>query len=464
MRIFANPVEPAPLSVRHAVGVALNLPITLLSQSGLPIDISGMNLQIVLAPRSQGRAYAYALEVDDGPGGRAHADIPGVALNDRRGANIELYSRDQDGVPTALIARGQLQPTWGGYQYAGPLGPMTVPVLVGPTGPQGEEGPMGQAGLDGAAGPTGPTGPIGPEGDPGAQGIPGNPGSAGATGAAGPAGATGPTGPAGPPTYATVSATAPASPVAGQLWYDTTTQDLKTWSGTAWVVSTANWASGGLPLTGDYSYLATVTDVSSVLANVARTFSAVNFGAAHADRQVVVVWSGRTGSQATGTPTVVIGGVTATQVVGLTGGAGAQIAMFRANVPSGSSGSVVVTINQSSSDGVIHVYRVVPRNTATPVVDSAGNFNTTTSVLVSDIAVVSGGFLVAAAIGFTEGLTRAYNGFDTPTNNYPSGPVNSRERMAFSVACNETVGTNDPGFTRGSTSGFALNVVAASFD
>jgi len=92
-----------------------------------------------------------------------------------------------------------------------PLGP------TGPTGLTGATGPTGPTGLTGATGPTGLTGPTGPTGP------------TGVTGATGITGATG----AGAPL--TSSATAPVSPSAGDLWFDTSTGSTFIYYNSAWV-------------------------------------------------------------------------------------------------------------------------------------------------------------------------------------------------------------------------------------
>ena len=85
----------------------------------------------------------------------------------------------------------------------------------GPPGPSGQEGPKGDTGATGAQGPkgnTGSTGAVGPAGATGATGARGATGAQGATGATGAVGAAGST---------SISATAPATPTNGQLWYYT---------------------------------------------------------------------------------------------------------------------------------------------------------------------------------------------------------------------------------------------------
>ena len=83
---------------------------------------------------------------------------------------------------------------------------------VGPTGPTGPTSTV--------PGPTGPNGPTGPTG------------LTGPTGPTGPTGSTGPTG-AGAPL--TSSATAPTSPSAGDIWFDTSTGATYIYYNSAWV-------------------------------------------------------------------------------------------------------------------------------------------------------------------------------------------------------------------------------------
>jgi hypothetical protein len=118
----------------------------------------------------------------------------------------------------------------------------TVPGPVGPQGPQGIPGAQGPQGIPGAQGPQGNTGVQGPQGNPGAQGPQGPQGVPGAT--INPATATpliesgtGAVGAsvkyaredhvhpaaAGGGASVTISDTPPASPTAGNLWWESDT-------------------------------------------------------------------------------------------------------------------------------------------------------------------------------------------------------------------------------------------------
>jgi len=119
----------------------------------------------------------------------------------------------------------------------GPAGPAGAPGAQGPKGDTGTAGadstvpgpagPQGIQGPQGIPGTTGAQGPQGVKGDTGATGAPGAQGPTGATGSPGAPGADGAVGPQGP-TTSTVDAP-PASPVAGQLWWESDTGNLFIW-------------------------------------------------------------------------------------------------------------------------------------------------------------------------------------------------------------------------------------------
>ena len=123
--------------------------------------------------------------------------------------------------PTGPTGVGSTGPT-------GSIGPAST--VTGPTGPL-STGPTGPSGPAGAAstvtGPTGPAGVAGPTGATGATGAAstaaGPTGPTGVAGAAGVSGSSGPTGPTGVFPFSATGATAPAAPVQGAVWLDTST-------------------------------------------------------------------------------------------------------------------------------------------------------------------------------------------------------------------------------------------------
>ena len=138
---------------------------------------------------------------------------------------------------TGVGATGATGPT-------GPTGSTGPTGLTGATGPTGLTGATGP-GATGATGPIGLTGSTGPTGLTGATG----PGATGATGPTGPSGATGATGPVGPGiTYKGTVATFSSLPTLGNTVndaYAVTNENLiYVWNGTAWASAGSIGAAG----------------------------------------------------------------------------------------------------------------------------------------------------------------------------------------------------------------------------
>jgi hypothetical protein len=106
----------------------------------------------------------------------------------------------------------------------GVQGAVGVTGVSGATGVQGVTGVSGATGVQGVTGVSGATGPIGVTGATGV-GITGATGVIGVSGATGPIGVTGATGASNIPTVSTF----PASPVDGDLFWDTNTGTIKIW-------------------------------------------------------------------------------------------------------------------------------------------------------------------------------------------------------------------------------------------
>ena len=124
---------------------------------------------------------------------------------------------------------------------------------TGDIGDKGEKGEIGGAGSEGIKGQKGDTGAQGPQGSQGAQGPTGPTGPTGPQGSQGGQGATGPTGPTGPAgpstnTSVAISASAPGSASAGDLWYDSDDGDLHVYyndgSSSQWVNTSGAGAKG----------------------------------------------------------------------------------------------------------------------------------------------------------------------------------------------------------------------------
>jgi hypothetical protein len=158
--IDLSPVEPARLSFKHALGVNLDLKLTIRDRLGVAVDPATILPQFCLLPRSSSGIFAYDMQPHDATNGIVRVAINGTAFTDSNGYGIEVYSRmvnpsglpDDPRVPVALLAQGVMAMQGQTYQSSGPYGMISVPTVTGPAGPTGPTG---------AQGPTGDTGPRG---------------------------------------------------------------------------------------------------------------------------------------------------------------------------------------------------------------------------------------------------------------------------------------------------------------
>jgi hypothetical protein len=123
------------------------------------------------------------------------------------------------------------------------------------------------------------------------------------------------------------------------------------------------------------------------------SFSSVDFGSAQADRYIIVgIGYGSTTSDARSVSSVTIGGVSASQLTGYSGSNGA--ALWIAAVPTGTSGTVAITMSGTCANLGISAYRVAGLGSTTPVAAySAQTSSVTTSG--SALATSAGGFVIA---------------------------------------------------------------------
>lgn len=162
---------------------------------------------------------------------------------------------------------------------------------------------------------------------------------------------------------------------------------------------------------------ATDLQISGNIAALSYTFSSVDFGAADANRVVYVMVGHDRGATGLTPDSVTIGGVPATQVgTSLTSSGNGQttLSLWKASVPSGTTGSVVVDMASASLNRTyfgIAVWRAIGLSDKTQVQDE--NANSTT--LVGDVNTASGDFILAAAhnangtISNEVGITERYN-------------------------------------------------------
>ena len=147
------------------------------------------------------------------------------------------------------------------------------------------------------------------------------------------------------------------------------------------------------------TFLTSVTSGSTVTTNASSfSFTSVTFGGAASDRQIFVVISSRhltTGENPTG---VTIGGVTAVQVAGGTNSAEAM-SIWRAAVPTGTTGTVAVTYTNIAMNCAISVYRATGLNSLTAYNTKVTNFSASTTCDLQ-IATKKGGFVISGLTGY----------------------------------------------------------------
>ena len=118
---------------------------------------------------------------------------------------------------------------------------------------------------------------------------------------------------------------------------------------------------------------------------VTHTFTSVGFGAAASDRQIVVTIDGTNTLGGDIISSMVIGGVSATKVMGVTTTAGEiRQEIWYAAVPTGTSGTVTATWNSAVSRNYIGVYRMTGAATGATATasDVSGTGNLTGSLTI----------------------------------------------------------------------------------
>ncbi len=128
------------------------------------------------------------------------------------------------------------------------------------------------------------------------------------------------------------------------------------------------------------------------------THSGLTLGAAATDRKIVCCTTGQghTGSLRT-VNSLTIGGVSASQVVTITSSANwYRTDIWQADVPSGTTGDVVVTYNATMREACVALYRLTGAGTGpTAASDTETDDSVSTDALSVSIDCPAGGFLVA---------------------------------------------------------------------
>jgi hypothetical protein len=192
--IHYNPGGPVPIGFAEASGMPGDFRFDFKTQSNVPFTgVVDWFPQLVMRPFTRSGAFGYDIVIDDPTGASGIAKVPGSVMDDV--FHLEVYVRNSEGQPQAMIAYGRHDLTGYGYKQSSYLSPATYEV--------------------------GPAGPAGPQGATGVQGLPGDPGERGSRWYTG-AGAPG---------------MLPDDRVDGDMYLDETNGDVWRWSVTAraWV-------------------------------------------------------------------------------------------------------------------------------------------------------------------------------------------------------------------------------------
>lgn len=168
------------------------------------------------------------------------------------------------------------------------------------------------------------------------------------------------------------------------------------------------------------TFLSALNDGTDVTSGNTYTFSSVSLGAAVADRVIIVTLNME---QVTLVTSVTIGGVAATRIASQTDGTGAndrKAEIWAAEVPSGTSGNIVVTVGTDQSGMCGGVFRKVGGVGGTAASDTATDSGAAGS-LSAAITIPAGGAAVATMFVGTSasytwtGATESYDEFVSGT-------------------------------------------------
>lgn len=134
-----------------------------------------------------------------------------------------------------------------------------------------------------------------------------------------------------------------------------------------------------------------LVDTSAVATtSTTHTHSGLSFGAVGADRVLVACIAY---NAAAAISSVTIGGVSATRVGPSGAASGWPTEMWRATVPTGTSGSVVLNISSAADNSAVALVRMEYLNSATPNATDSDN----ASPVATSVTANAGGFVLAAA-------------------------------------------------------------------
>ena len=189
------------------------------------------------------------------------------------------------------------------------------------------------------------------------------------------------------------------------------------------------------------------------------TYSFVSaLGVPHVDRDIIFAFAWQS-SAGRNVSSVTIGGVSATQIAHSTLTAGG-CAIYRAAVPSGFFGDIVVVMDDQATKMVGKVLQMNP-TTVTPI-DSDTGTATATSITLSNLAITNGGFaLFVTRSGLTELPAPTWSGSDAVETLVSRVDEANSYLSVYLVRSTETDITRD--FTITTTSSGTKNIVGASW-
>lgn len=196
-----------------------------------------------------------------------------------------------------------------------------------------------------------------------------------------------------------------------------------------------------------------LSTVSSSADGTAYAFSGVDLGTASAGRFIIIPVSVFAADPSLGATSLIVGGVTATRNADVANGTKKQ-AIYSAIVPTGATANISLSMATVASSVILDVYRATVDST-TPV-DTASDTGSSV-VILPDLAVQSGGIVVAASYQFTTGAVAAtWTGGDALT--LDSGGVLDGQRLAsYHISVTSTTTTNDITACAAAASGLAVS-------
>ena len=191
------------------------------------------------------------------------------------------------------------------------------------------------------------------------------------------------------------------------------------------------------------AYNALVSDTTDL---TTYTFSSAALGTAASDRKVVVTIHGRSTNPSTRTiSSVTIGGVTATEAVSVSNTIGNRCAIYVADVPTGTTGDIVVVFNDTMQKCAVGSYAMYGAGSSTPTAtatDIASAFSQTLNIPANGAA-----FAVA---GNQFNTTASWAGL---TENYDTAIGSETETGASAAFAVEQVGLTISATFSGGTDG-----------